>query len=524
MALVAIVLGPCRTSAGESGESRDGLASGGNRPASSTSSTTMPVTGERETGEGETTTTADVSAATTATAAAPAEAAGPAPGTASSAGPTTTTRNRPTTAPTNPAGSAPATTQPGTTQPGTAPAPGTTPTTARPASALPALPAGWPRTLELGSADAPGGAAALRARGAYGFRYQYLAGGVNTGSGWSTWNPNGTFASNYIQESRAEGIISVFTYYQLFQSAPGGGSGEQDAVLANLGNATTMAAYYDDLKLFFQRAGGAGGVTVLHVEPDLWAYLQQKANGDDAATVPAKVGSTGIAEVAGLPDNASGFARAIVALRDRYAPNVLLGYHFSTWGTGNDFIYSDPSDAAVEALGVRTARFATSLGTRWDIAFTDLSDRDAAFKQFQYNDGGAAWYTAADYRRSVAFIRSFVKTANLRAVIRQIPLGNTKMRAQNNTWNHYQDNKVEWLLDDATRSHLADYTAAGVAGLLFGRGSDGVTCACDANNDGVTNPAPINGNDRTSLTADDDGGFFADRVRAYNAAGALNLV
>ena len=31
----------------------------------------------------------------------------------------------------------------------------------------------------------------------------------------------------------------------------------------------------------------------------------------------------------------------------------------------------------------------------------------------------------------------------------QIPLGNTKMRAQNNTWGHYQDNRPEWLLDDA---------------------------------------------------------------------------
>jgi hypothetical protein len=310
----------------------------------------------------------------------------------------------------------------------------------------------------------------------------------------------------------------------MVQSTPGSGAGEQDGVLMNLANAQTMAAYYGDLKLFFQRAGSAGGVTVLHVEPDLWAYLQQKAKSDDAATVPAKVAATGVADLAGLPDNVAGFARAIVALRDKYAPNVLLAYHFSTWGTGNDFIYSDPSDATVKTIGTRTGTFATSQSARWDIAFTDLSDRDAAFKQFQYNDGGAAWYNAADYRRSVAFIGSFVKAANLRAVLWQIPLGNTKMRAENNTWNHYQDNKVEWLLDDPSGDHLTSYAAAGVAGLLFGRGADGPTCACDANNDGLTNPAPINGNDRSSLSADDDGGFFADRVRAYTAAGTLRLV
>src|SRR4051794_7774171 len=50
-------------------------------------------------------------------------------------------------------------------------------------TALPAAPAGWPSTLQLGSADGPGGAAALRARAPYKFRYQYLSGGANTGNG-----------------------------------------------------------------------------------------------------------------------------------------------------------------------------------------------------------------------------------------------------------------------------------------------------------------------------------------------------
>lgn len=45
---------------------------------------------------------------------------------------------------------------------------------------LPPLPHGWPKTMQLGLTDAPGGAAALRASAPFGFRYQYLAGGVNT--------------------------------------------------------------------------------------------------------------------------------------------------------------------------------------------------------------------------------------------------------------------------------------------------------------------------------------------------------
>ena len=61
------------------------------------------------------------------------------------------------------------------------------------------------------------------------------------------------------------------------------------------------------------------------------------------------------------------------------------------------------------------------------------------------------------------------------------------MRAENNTWGHYQDTRVEWLLDDATRAHLVSYRDAGVVALLFGGGAGGVTCACDASNDGRSN-------------------------------------
>ena len=73
------------------------------------------------------------------------------------------------------------------------------------------------------------------------------------------------------------------------------------------------------------------------------------------------------------------------------------------------------------------------------------------------------------------------------------------------------------------RSHLAAYVAAGYVGFLFGGGADGATCACDAQGDGVTNPAPIDGNTRASFTADDDGGLFRSLVRSYYKAGALAL-
>src|SRR3989442_1234007 len=81
---------------------------------------------------------------------------------------------------------------------------------------LPELPTGWPSgSLQLGMSDGPGGAAALREFAPFGVRYQYLAGGVNTGQGWATWNPDGSFVSNYIKESVDNQLTPVFTYYMI---------------------------------------------------------------------------------------------------------------------------------------------------------------------------------------------------------------------------------------------------------------------------------------------------------------------
>jgi hypothetical protein len=331
-----------------------------------------------------------------------------------------------------------------------------------------------------------------------GFRYQYLAGGVNTAQGWATWNPNGTFASMYVQDSWAHGEVPVLTYYMLLQSKPGGGD-EAHADLGNLRNAQTMAAYWQDVSLMLQRVRGTKPV-VVHVEPDLWGYLEQ-AN------------ATGLA---------SAFAKRWVALRNQLAPNVILAYHMSGWGTKHDIVYEDPPDAAVRAYATKSAAFYTSLHAHFDIAFEDFSDRDAGFYAKQEGNPNT-WFKAADFHRHLLYGQTFVRLAGIRMVAWQIPLGNTVMRAMNNTWDHFQDNRVQWLLGAGSRAHLRAYAASGYAGFLFGRGADGATCACDAAKDGITSPAPINGNTRPSLSADDDGGYFKAQARAYYRAGVLAL-
>jgi hypothetical protein len=108
------------------------------------------------------------------------------------------------------------------------------------------------------------------------------------------------------------------------------------------------------------------------------------------------------------------------------------------------------------------------------------------------------------------------------------------------------DNRPEWLLDEPGRSHLAVFRDAGVVAFLFGGGAGGTTCACNGQNDGVTNRSPINGNTLASesaapgsapvqvtrgttptlvtpYAADDDGGFFRWKAWQYYQDGPMTL-
>ena len=331
------------------------------------------------------------------------------------------------------------------------------------------IPVGWPHHLLLGVADSPGDAHQLARHARADARYQYLAAGVNTGQGWATWNPNGTFASLYVRESLAAHMIPVLTYYQLLQSKPAVGSSELQKDLTNLRDPSTMRAYWDDYRLLLRRVGATAGrhLAIVHVEPDLWGYLEQAH-----ATALAR-----------------SFARKLIALRDRIAPHVLLAWHLSVWGTGEDPTYSKPSLAHMDALAARSAAFYKALKARFDLVFNDVTDRDAGFYRHVEGNPNTGW-KAADFRRHDVYIAGFTRRTRTPVVLWQLPLGDTRL---NNTWGHYRDNRLQWWLDDPSGRHLRATRNAGVIGLLFGGGAAGTT------------------SDQT------DGGFFYRLARRYEA-------
>ena len=348
--------------------------------------------------------------------------------------------------------------------------------------------------------------------------YQYLSSGVTPGKSWvTTWGTN--FAYNYAVSAHSAGCIPELTYYQI---VPTIGTEGASAETAALNNAATMANYYSDFTALMKQLRQYGSTAVVHVEPDMFGYLETvNAN---PASIAASVASSGNADVSSYPNTVAGFGQALLHLRDLYAPNVVLAAHVSTW------MWSLSTSAALDVVSIakKDAAFMTGLGN-WDLFFTDISDRDAAYYQYVVGDGGAHWWDATNqkypnFNRLNAWAAAFTTAAQKRLVIWQIPIGNSVMRTSNNTNFHYQDNREQyWLGNYPNNQGIAELSQSGVIGLLFGAGNSGTTQNYDAAGDGITNPAAINGNNTVATYPDDDGGLLRLNVGSYYRSGATPL-
>lgn len=412
------------------------------------------------------------------------------------------------------------------------PNPGTPPGPVPPGAG--AVPAAFPHYFSFGVMSPSGTASALddmrrRNGAAFTFRYQYLTGGVNTGHGWETWQqPTGQFATAYMQESQQHGYMPAFVYYEIcLTNGPhpgsycGGHSLDQDT--ANLASPATMKAYFANWMLMLQKIGAFGKPVLVIVEPDLWGFLQNASNGsNNAANVPASVGTSGFADASSFPNTAQGFAWALLHMRDKYAHNAILTIHASTWASGVDIATDTRASLDVAGAAQQEANFLNSAGlvgnlagvSSWDVVSNDVADFDSA------QPGGRSWwdrYNQAfpNFSRYLQFIGDLSQDTHHRIVMWQVPIGNQYFDTMNNSNGHYQDDRAEYIL-----GNVASFAAAGIIAVLFGPGNGG-TMNIDARGDGVTNPAPISTyectfcNKHTSSYADDDGGYLRIFVGLY---------
>jgi hypothetical protein len=427
------------------------------------------------------------------------------------------------------------------------------------------VPSGLPGHFGIGLAAHPDGT------GIYGwmpnsgipwdYAYQYLSGGVNTGSGWETWNSSGQFALYYAQGAASHSYISVFPYYEMLQSNGSCNScGEAQRDLSNLNNAATMKSYFANFRLLMQRlgAGTYGGITgfgktaIVQVEPDLSGHAEQavlnsgscygfcSGSGNNPALLRAAVASSGDADVAAYPNTYQGFNWALLHLRDLYAPNVLLAFHVSDWTTGTDIGSNTSSAIDANALGQEAGSFAAQSGTSglpsgvrgYDLIFNDVLDRDAAYYKYVYGDSSRWWdrlnVTYPNFHRWETYIHAISNATGRAVIVWQVPEGNQYFDTENNTNGHYQDNRAEYFF-----GHIGELVSAGIIGVLFGAGNGGSTVHTDGMNDGVTNPASFCTGDGlssgqicdnyTSSVSDDDGGYIRMEGQQFYAGGGYPL-
>jgi hypothetical protein len=126
-----------------------------------------------------------------------------------------------------------------------------------------------------------------------------------------------------------------------------------------------------------------------------------------------------------------------------------VGLHLTCWDwPGN--MQKCAKDYA--ALGAKNA----------DFLVADVSDRDAGWYAQPAHGGTNAFWTDRKAAANLKWYKTMAESVGKPVVLWQIPLGN---KAQNNTFHHYKDDKVDWFF-----AHMDQVAKAHVAALLFGPG------------------------------------------------------
>ncbi|WP_146653484.1 hypothetical protein [Labilithrix luteola] len=297
--------------------------------------------------------------------------------------------------------------------------------------------------------------------------YMYLS-----GLDWPSWNaPEGNYVTVQANAARDHGMVPMFTLYQAAAYGEG-----------NLGAFNTtdfMTRYWHGVRVMFQRLGEFDAPAIVHLEPDLWGYAQQKG-GDDPAAVPMKVGSV-VPECQDLPENVAGMASCAIRLSRTLAPKAVVGLSASTFGattTGK----TDPA---------RVAGYLAKLGADADIVVVETLDRDAGCFEVgsdpNCHRSGNFYWTDADFDEHLAWANTIRTVTGKPLVWWQMPLGVPSESAGSSA--HYRDNRVQYLF-----SHPARFAQAGGIGAVFGTGA------------------------RNQTDATTDGGQFRNAVTGYRAA------
>ena len=279
---------------------------------------------------------------------------------------------------------------------------------------------------------------------------------------WGCWSGNTTAPGYYVtwwDEHVAQATwqgnprpqIFFATWYSLRDLGDMAGSGDGPGEVVAINRLDLLTLYMNDYRFFLQKIGNSR--SMVDLEPDFWGYVKSLGNPHN---VPAKVSTANPIDCATEENSAAGLARCLISMARKYAPKLGVGMHASC------FDYQTDPQGCVN--------FLKDITTGADFMVGDVSDRDAAWYDIQKKLGTGAgfgrsgdWWTVQNRGAdALAFYKSITEGTGKPLVLWQIPVGNM---AQNNTLNHYQDDKVDYLF-----SHLDAVADAHIVALLFGAG------------------------------------------------------
>lgn len=304
-------------------------------------------------------------------------------------------------------------------------------------------------------------------------RFRYLARGWRDTFG--TGADDGSWASVYMNEAGAHGEIPVLAYIELMDPP------DYD-YLSRIQDAAAMATYFADFKLLMERVRDFGKPVVVLLENTAFAFIELAARHDP--TVPAAVASSGLPELADLPNTVTGWGLAFLRLRRSMgALNAKLAIDVAHWASGLDVIYADASVplrpevdrvwAFLGPLGLTP----NLTGDTYDLLAHHVSDFDFDYsklvlnKDFWWDPADNASASTRSFTRYLAWLALWNQRAAKRWVLWEIPVGNSYHLNVDNIGlprGGYRDNRVEWIFGSSGAEHRPALTRAGVAMLLCG--------------------------------------------------------
>ena len=402
------------------------------------------------------------------------------------------------------------------------------------------------------------------------YSYVYLV------PGWTSWSGN-TVTSNWARNEMSHwdsaGQHQVFTFYY---------NGSDYS--AGYNTAGTMSTWYDDLRLLCATIENykPSHTPIIHIEPDMLGFfIRDQGASCYASPNLIKVGSatapTGWGGAAwnttNFPDTLQGWAKAITAIRNYYAPTTmpLIAHHYTGWAIDGDIMTSPSSQSAVNTAVDAYCGFLNNImatGGTMDVFFADPSDRDADW--WAKDQSSSARWSSETYDTTTFGSRTWGTMAyawdrvssdlGKRGFVWQIPNGNHFYKTMNNSNGHFRDNYSMAFLPSASSSGASGtpgdaYSASstttgpgffanhGIMGVLFGEGyydgtpsngSDYLTHLRDYEpTDGTFNgsslaysansPSWVPYGSATSNSSDNDGGYIRNAVAKYCSTGKFTL-